>query len=173
VTAQPRFVVYRYIVGRLVTVRRGAYRGVFCARCARLTALRASLVSALVGWWGFPMGPVCSVAEIVRNAFGGYEPPGSREILLWQNASAFASRGQGDLAYAIARDLRSARNGPFAPRAAKLMHMLKTSGVSGKAVHLKQAWLFSPVDVVLHLGLAVMLPAILALAAVWIWRGAT
>ncbi len=172
VTAQPRYIVYRYVIGLLVSVRRAAYQGIYCARCAKLTSLRASLISGLAGWWGFPAGPFYSVAEILRNAFGGYEPPGSRETLHWQNAAAFASHGNGELAYAIARDLRSARNRRIAARAARLMDALKARGVNGRTAHLKSAWSRWPFDVVLHLGIALMLPAMLVLGAIWIWTRA-
>jgi curved DNA-binding protein CbpA len=172
-TAQPRYIVFRYIVGLLVSIRRAAYQGIYCARCARLTSLRASLISGLAGWWAIPQGPICSVAEIVRNAFGGYEPPGSREKLLWQNATAFAARGNGELAYAIARDLRSARNEQMARRAAGLMNELKAHGVSARATDLKSAWSRSPADVALHFCIALILPALLVGAAMWIWRQAS
>jgi curved DNA-binding protein CbpA len=172
VTAQPRYVVYRYVVGLLVSVRRAAYQGIYCARCAKLTSLRASLICGIAGWWGLPAGPIYSVAEIVRNAFGGFEPPGSRETLLWQNATAFASRGNGELAYAIARDLRSGSNERIALRAARLMDALKTQGVNGRAAHLKSAWSRWPFDVVLHLGIALMLPTLLIVSAMWIWNRA-
>jgi hypothetical protein len=168
VTAQPRYIVYRYVVGLLVSVRHAALQGIYCARCARLTSLRASLISGLAGWWGFPAGPFYSVAEILRNAFGGYEPPGTRETLLWQNAAAFASCGNGDLAYVIARDLRSARNRRVAVRAARLMDALKSRGVSGKAADLKPAWSRAPFDIVLHLCIALIIPAFLVLGAIWV-----
>ena len=155
-----------------MSVRRAAYQGIYCARCARLTSLRASLISGLVGWWGFPAGPVYSVAEILRNAFGGYEPPGTRETLLWQNAAAFASQGNGELAYAIARDLRSARNRRVAARAVRLMDALKSRGVNGRTAHLKSAWSHAPADIALHLAIALMLPALLVLSAIWIWSRA-
>jgi hypothetical protein len=172
VTAQPRYIIYRYVVGLLVSIRRADYQGVYCARCARLTSLRASLISGFAGWWGFPSGPIRSVAEITRNALGGYEPPGSREKLLWQNAMAFASRGNGELAYAIARDLRLTRNKRIAQRAARLMNELKSRGVDGKAACLRPAWSRSPLDIVLHLSIALMIPTSLVLAAVWIWKAA-
>jgi len=35
------------------------------------TALASSLLTLLVGWWGIPFGPICSIQTFYRNARGG------------------------------------------------------------------------------------------------------
>lgn len=162
VTAQPRHAVFRQVVSMLITTVRTPIQGIYCAECARKKALRASLVSGLFGWWGIPFGPIFTIFEIIRNASGGFEPPGSRESLQWQNALAFASRGDFPLAYALARQLRTAVNDEIGRKAVKLMDYLESRGVSSQATALKSATGPTPTSLFAH-GLALFaVPGIVA-----------
>lgn len=166
VTAQPRYLVFRYVMSALVVTRRKTCQGVYCASCARRTALRATAISAFAGWWGIPWGPVCTIADIWRNAFGGIQPEGSTERLLWRNALVFTLHGNNELSYAIARNLRSSRDEEIAFKAARLMETLKARGVNTKSAHLKSAWSASPLDVAAHFALLLMMPGLLL--ATWL-----
>ena len=145
--------------------KRTSYEGIFCADCARSTALRASAISAAAGWWGVPFGPIYTLVDIVCNAFGGIEPPGSREKLLWQNALAFAARGKSELAYGLARILRAAQDDTIAHGATRLMEALRQRGVDPETTRLKPAWPISPLTAALQLGLAAIVPLAIAFAA--------
>jgi hypothetical protein len=43
---------------------------VCCTRCARKQQARATLVTALLGWWGFPFGLVFTPVQVCRNIVG-------------------------------------------------------------------------------------------------------
>jgi hypothetical protein len=168
ITVQPRHTVFHSVKSFLVFTKRTSYEGVFCADCARRTALRASAISAAAGWWGVPFGPIYTAVDIVCNAFGGIELPGSREKLLWQNALAFAARGDRELAYGLARLLRDAENDMIAHGAARLMEALRQRGVDPDAARLKPAGPLSPLATALQLGLAAIVPIAVALAVTFV-----
>jgi len=164
ITAQPRYLVFRYVISIVVSTTRHPIQGVFCAACARKAALRASLISSVAGWWGFPFGPIYTIGDIFRNASGGYEPPGSREHLLWTNALAFLGKGQNDLAYGLARQLRSAGDETIALNAVRLMDMMKSRGLVTNPPVLKPVPKTTPADYVVHGALALALPVALVVA---------
>jgi hypothetical protein len=161
ITAQPRYAVFWYVVSVFLATFRNPLQGIYCATCARKVALQASIISAVVGWWGIPWGPIHTVKEILKNASGGYEPPDSREALLWRNAVAFASRGNGALAYALARDLRRARDEKISQGAIKLMEYLRSKGVDPDEAYLKPAWEKSSSQFALHLLALALVPAVI------------
>lgn len=157
VTAQPRYVVYRYVVSLFVTTIRTPIQGIFCADCGQKAALKASAITAFAGWWGIPWGPIFTVGEIFRNAFGGFEPEGSKQRLLWINALAFLGIGELRLSYALAKEARSCGNGEIAEGAQNLINFLKNQGVS-EVPPLVDRWKMSPGRVAIHLGLLAALP---------------
>jgi hypothetical protein len=57
----------------LFTFSNGAGAGIYCASCRKKEAAKYSLLSALVGWWGFPWGPIRTVHAIGRNSAGGHQ----------------------------------------------------------------------------------------------------
>src|ERR1700761_8184480 len=71
VTAQPRILVFRSTIGILVWNRVQRIEGVYCSRCARRSGVKASLISALAGWWAAPLGPFFTAWCILANASGG------------------------------------------------------------------------------------------------------
>ena len=91
---------FMYVVSLIfVTMRQPGAAGVFCSRCRKWQAFKDSLVSALLGWWGFPWGPLYTLQVIGRNSAGGYQ---DREF----NASLLVAVGaelaeQGDNAEAV------------------------------------------------------------------------
>lgn len=102
VTAQPRYIVFDQIWGRLTRVQRRGLSGVYCRSCADRTAIRASLISWLAGWWAWPNGPRETIKAIVSNMRGGRRPPERNARLLIRQARAFRSRGEMELARACA-----------------------------------------------------------------------
>ena len=76
----------------LMTMRRGS-GGVYCNSCRRKEGLKYTLVSALMGWWGFPWGPIYTLQSIGRNSSGGLQDPTLNAQLLQAVAGALDERG--------------------------------------------------------------------------------
>jgi hypothetical protein len=55
----------------VITLRRRGSSGIFCQSCRRKEAIKWSLLTGVLGWWGIPWGPIFSVQSIVRNLRGG------------------------------------------------------------------------------------------------------
>lgn len=86
-----KFVVFQYCYSLIfITYRRVS--PVYYVRAGNLgiaNGLRYSLISLLLGWWGFPWGPVFTVGSIFNNLKGGINITGevvrSGKILNAQN----------------------------------------------------------------------------------------
>ena len=130
ITAQPRYLIFWQVVSILVVTVRTPIQGIFCASCARRTALRATTVSAFLGWWGVPWGPIYTIGSVIKNAFGGDSPPGSEEKLLWYNALAFLSQGNQRLALGIAKRVAGSSNQEIAENASRLWKELEQAGAN-------------------------------------------
>jgi curved DNA-binding protein CbpA len=111
VTAQPRILVFRSTIGILVWNRVQRIEGVFCSRCARRSGIRASLVTAIAGWWAAPFGPFFTAWCIFANAAGGSRRQRADRRLALVNAQAFLERRHLDLAHALAREALEGRHG--------------------------------------------------------------
>jgi hypothetical protein len=104
VTAQPRYAIYRQVISAMFITWRTVNQGIFCSECGAKNAYRASLKTWLLGWWGFPWGPIYSIQAIIWNMRGGEQPPlNNLRILSWQ-AIYFSQMGRSGLARAVARD---------------------------------------------------------------------
>lgn len=163
ITAQPRSTVFYRVVSLVLLTTRTPIQGIFCSTCAKKAALQASLVSAFFGWWGFPWGPIWTIASICRNSAGGQYSKDVDEKLLWYNALAFLRRGKPAIAYALAQQARTARDTEIAINAVKLIDHLRGLGVP--AGSLKNPWSVSPAIVFAHLALLCVVPGAIALAA--------
>jgi hypothetical protein len=53
----------------------GSQRHVTCRRCAFKSQVGNLVVSAALGWWGFPWGFVLTPVQVVRNVIGMMSPP--------------------------------------------------------------------------------------------------
>jgi hypothetical protein len=158
VTAQPHATVFTYAISIIVVSFRNPIQGIFCSACARKTALKASLISALAGWWGFPWGPIFTISSILKNAVGGRSSPTTNESLAWFNSLAFLAKGNYPLSYALARKLRSANTKEIAERSVVLMDYLERRGVSLDTPDLKNPWSVRPQEFLAHLTLLAALP---------------
>ncbi|MHB1206276.1 MAG: DnaJ domain-containing protein [Rhodospirillaceae bacterium] len=98
VTAQPRYIVFDLVWGRLTSVQRKGIAGVFCRTCADRTAVRASLLTWVAGWWAWPDGPRATVRALLNNIRGGRKPADRNARLLMRQARAFRGRGEMELA---------------------------------------------------------------------------
>ena len=159
VTAQPRYVVFRHVVSFLLGTVRSPVQGIFCAACARKKALKATAISAMAGWWGVPWGPVWTVVEGLKNAFGGAAVTANDERLLWHNAIAFGMRGDSRLSVALADKVRGAQDRQIAANAAKLIEHFRSQGIDIGSKVLKDPWVRQPQQVLYHLLLIGAVPA--------------
>ena len=98
VTAQPRYINFDLVWGRLNKVQRRSVSGVYCRSCADRTAVRSSLLTWLAGWWAWPNGPRDTVKALLNNIRGGRKPPERNARLLMRQARAFRARGEMELA---------------------------------------------------------------------------
>jgi hypothetical protein len=165
VTAQPRSVVYWSVVSAVVLTRRSPRQGIFCSSCARKAALKASLTSALLGWWGFPWGLLSTPLSILHNATGGRHSKEIDEKLVWYNALAFLSKGNLALAYALARQVRTSHDAEIAAEAARLIGHLQAAGVPPAS--LKDPWAWKPLNVLAHLAMFAVVPGLFIGLAVY------
>jgi DnaJ-domain-containing protein 1 len=164
VTVQPRAVVFRYVVSVIFVTMRNPVQGIFCSACARKAAIKASIISAIAGWWGLPWGPIYTIAEIGKNSAGGDYSIDSEERMLWHNALAFLSQGNWTLSYALANKLRSAANTEIEMAATKLVNYLKGLDISPNS-DLKSPWVGRPLERLAHIALACALPLFIVVAS--------
>jgi curved DNA-binding protein CbpA len=155
-TAQPRYAIYWSVVSNLIYAVRTADVGMFCADCARRSSLRASLVSALFGWWSLP-GLVLTPASIFRNAMGGERPRGTDTWLLWNSALLFYAKGDAPVARGLA--MQVAARGEAHSALARNMILSLQPRDSGS---LGDAWRRQRSDRWKHLLLGLVVPAAVA-----------
>jgi len=98
VTAQPRYAIFFTVKSFVLMTLRSPIQGIFCRACAEKRAYRASVVTWLLGWWGFPWGPIYSVHAIITNMLGGKRPPEVNARLAAYQAWCFATLGKMDAA---------------------------------------------------------------------------
>jgi len=98
ITAQPRYIIFDLVWGRLNKVQRRGLSGIYCRSCADRTAMRASLITWLAGWWAWPNGPKETIKAIVTNIRGGRKPADRNARLLMRQSRAFRARGEMELA---------------------------------------------------------------------------
>jgi hypothetical protein len=158
-TAQPRYIVFRYVFSVILGTVSTPIQGIFCSRCATLVGLRSSAISAAFGWWGFPWGPIYTIRDILTNAFGGMRPPGSEQRLLWYNALAFLSRGNLAIARGLARRVQVMDNNELSSRATDLISHLQRGLAAGAVPELKNPWSNVALKSVPHLLMLCAAPA--------------
>jgi hypothetical protein len=78
----------------VITLRRPGSDGIFCGSCRRTEAIKWSLLTGVLGWWGFPWGPVFSVQSIFRNLKGGLQDKDLNAKILGSAGEALADRGE-------------------------------------------------------------------------------
>ncbi|MCF5222984.1 J domain-containing protein [Pseudomonas syringae] len=103
VSAQPRIVVFRSVKSFFLVTIRKPISGVYCSECAQIQSLKASAISWLLGWWGFPWGPIYTVQALFINMLGGSHPPYENARMLGYQAYYFYTIGRQDLARSIAQ----------------------------------------------------------------------
>jgi hypothetical protein len=156
---QPRARTFWTVRSFLLFSRRKAVHGLFCARCSRAAALKASLGSGLFGWWSIT-GLVCTPVAIIKNAIGGDRVPGEDHLLLWRSALICRSRGELELALALARAV-AASSSSVAPSARSLVATIRQEAPAQGTRHLANPWLSLRLDWWKHALLLVAAPAMM------------
>jgi hypothetical protein len=138
VTAQPRYLIFHHVRSALWKTRRGVVRGIFCRGCADRTAILATTTTWILGWWS-PTGPYWSLRALWRNLRGGDKPSSDNLWVLLHQARAFLSRGERDIARALAEQaLDFAKDDMERGRIASLLRRAGPKGGSGR--RLKNRW---------------------------------
>jgi len=148
ISAQPRYAIFYDVRSFLLSTSKRTYQGIFCSVCAEKKIMRASIITWLFGWWGFPWGPIYSIQTLFINMFGGKRPNDINARLTFYQAWVFAYNNKIDMAYAVAQDALSfakkiARNADQEDKAIKteieeFIEDLKMSGA--KAIKLIDTW---------------------------------
>jgi hypothetical protein len=159
---EPRYAAYQYVVSVVVMSFRRAFKGVYCAACARKRALMASAISGIAGWWGIPWGPIWTVPAIVRNASGGIQPAQVRDDFAWRNTLVFIAQGDKTRAYRTARMLRGSKNANIAHAARELSDRLQIEGVDGASVSNRSEWANPDLHTAMHYAFLLLIPALFA-----------
>jgi hypothetical protein len=102
VSAQPRYVIFYRVVSLLFVTSRNPIQGIYCNKCAEKASLKATAFTWLLGWWGFPWGPIFTVHALFVNMFGGKRPIDINARVLAHQAWYLASIGRMDVARAVA-----------------------------------------------------------------------
>ena len=72
------------------------------------------MLTAVVGWWGFPWGPVFSVQSIFRNLKGGVQDKDANGKVLTAAGHALADRGETSEAIRALEEATRLRSDPEA-----------------------------------------------------------
>lgn len=121
VTAQPRYLRFHQVKTFLLWGRKTTVVGIFCRDCADRTAIAASTVTWLLGWWG-PLGPYRTIKALLRNLRGGDKPRTDNLWVLLHQARAFLAQDDKDIAVGLAEQAQSfARNGEERNRIAEII----------------------------------------------------
>lgn len=139
VTAQPRRLAFWRVTSFILASQKTPIQKIFCQTCARKEQWISTIWTALLGWWGIPWGPVWASSHGFRNAVGGTRHEAVDDALLWQNAVAFGSRGDGALAVGLANILRKSTDAEIAQHAADVIRFFSERGIDASTT-LKDVW---------------------------------
>ena len=139
VTAQARRLVFWRVTSFVFGTHKSPVQKIFCRTCAAHEQLKSTLWTSLLGWWGIPWGPVWAIGHGITNAVGGTREATVDEALMYQNAIAFACRGEGAMAIGLSNILRKSENTEIAHRAADIIRFFTERG-GNPATTMKDAW---------------------------------
>ena len=91
-----RLAAMYYVTSFLVVTYRSAASGIWCERCRAREAAKWTFLSALLGWWGVPWGPIYTLQALFINAKGGLQPASNNAALLRAVAYQLYTRGERD-----------------------------------------------------------------------------
>lgn len=100
ISAQPRYIIFGYVISLIVITWRRTIHGIFCPSCAPKKAFQASAISWVLGWWGVPWGPIWTIGALYRNLMAGTQPADVNGQILGRQSLYFWQKGNADLAAA-------------------------------------------------------------------------
>jgi hypothetical protein len=173
ITAQPRYIVFYRVKTFLLFCRRSTVRGIFCRDCADRTAIRASTLSWLLGWWGLA-GPVHTVKALLKNLQGGEMPRADNLWVLLHQARAFLADDDKEIARALALQAQAfAKNSEERARIAEIVRAAGKTTIPATR-RLKNRWRpWSYAAVMQALPLAGLSVAIVVAAAALLFHSQT
>lgn len=179
VSAQPRVVVFQSVKSFLVATIRKPIAGVYCSECAQKQSLKASATSWLLGWWGFPWGPLYTAHALLSNMFGGTHPPLENARMLGYQAYYFYATGRPDLAQSLAESAikycrkvpktLSRKGAPESERDSLISNLEAFMGELGgnnKIIRLKNSWGLIHSRFFVHLGAIVAVAGMISIAII-------
>lgn len=158
VTAQPRRLAFWRVTSLILASHKVPVQKIFCHKCAAKEQWKSTVWTSLLGWWGIPWGPIWSISNGITNATGGSRQRAVDDALLWQNAVAFAARGDGSLAIGLGNILRKSDNAHVAQQAAEIIQFFGSRGFDSSTT-LKDVWKRSPARIAALLATAFAMPA--------------
>jgi hypothetical protein len=169
ITAQPRYLIFHRVTGIIWTARRHRIAGIFCRDCADRTAIGASTMTWLLGWWA-PMGPLLTIIALLRNAAGGTRPRPENYRVLMHQARVFLDRERHNTVRTLAKQARRFAKTPDEQRSAESYLAI----VGRDENRQPSGWgRFSGVGLVQGLSVAAVLFAGITAAAILTLRGST
>ncbi len=103
-TAQPRYIIFYEVKSFIFTTTRNITQGIFCADCAQKKVMKPTLITWILGWWGFPFGIIYTIQALAINLVGGKKPKDINADILSYQAWYFAEQGKFDIANSLAND---------------------------------------------------------------------
>ena len=169
VTAQPRYLIFQRVKSSLWRARRTTIRGIFCRDCADRTAIAATTLTWLQGWWAVD-GPVHTVKALWTNLKGGIRPEPENLGVLLHQAHAFLALGEPDIAWSLAGQAEA-----FAANARDRARIAAIRDEAGRpARRLRNRWSsWSAARFIQAMPLAALALAIMVAAAVPVLRSHT
>jgi hypothetical protein len=170
ITIEPRKLSFAFVVSFFLLFSWGwRSKGLFCSRCARRSALQASVVTGLAGWWSLS-GLIRTPLAILENARGGDRDRETDARLLFYNLLAFRARGDHRAVAEIAARLVTGPTGlPMAE--SLLVTSIAIDPAIMRAASTRRTWQRRFVGDVLHTLLFLAVPIALFLAGNAIWSG--
>lgn len=104
VTAQPRYVVFYEVKSFILLTTSNTTQGIFCPDCAEKKVIKPTIITWLLGWWGFPFGILFSLYALGINLIGGKKPKDINYNILSYQAWYFAQQNKLDIANSIIDD---------------------------------------------------------------------
>lgn len=139
-SAQLRVVSFYHVYGLIIYTGRHRHTAILCPRCALETGFRANLRNWVLGWWGFPMGPLRVVEASLVNSRGGELRRHETVTMLLQQAQAFHQAGKPKLVNGL---LTTAINlAPDAITARQIIRLRQELIGNVAAARLKNQWRF-------------------------------
>ena len=99
-----RFVIFKEVTNKNFHISLKTIQGVYCLKCANITAVRASMRTCLFGFWFFPFGTFLSISAILNNINGGKKPKKLNSRLLINHAKSLITRREFEKAKFIANE---------------------------------------------------------------------